>query len=383
MSDAPIKVLFVVNSLRFGGAEKHVVTLLNHLDPVRYALALTYLKPGDELLPQLNASRLRGGVSYAAIRGRFDIGALRRLAAQIAGHDVVVCTNSYAMAYAMLARGWASRKPPVIEVFHTTDLGSRKARWQMRLYRPFFAACDLLVYVCENQRRHWAQRGLRAREQAVIHNGIDPEYFRDTYSAEQKQALRRQFGFGPDELVVGLCAVMRPEKAHGDLLLAVARLRAAGMPVKALLIGDGVERANIEARIAAMELRDAVKISGFISDVRPLIASCDVMTLVSHHVETFSIAALEAMSLGKPIVMTRIGGAAEQLTDGVNGYLYPAGDIPALTAALERCLDPAHRKTLGDTARRVVVEQFSVPTMTAKFAAAIDRLAARAGGRDV
>jgi glycosyltransferase involved in cell wall biosynthesis len=99
------------------------------------------------------------------------------------------------------------------------------------------------------------------------------------------------------------------------------------------------------------------------------------MAIVSHHVETFSIAALEAMALGKPMVMSMIGGAAEQVTDGENGYLYRRGDIEALTGALRRLHDRMTRRQMGARARSAVVQRFSINLMTDAYAQLFVRLA--------
>ena len=70
-----------------------------------------------------------------------------------------------------------------------------------------------------------------------------------------------------------------------------------------LIIGEGPQRREIERQIAELELTGHAVIAGHRNDVRPYIACCDVMTLTSHNVETFSIAALESMALGKPLVL--------------------------------------------------------------------------------
>ncbi|MBK8286533.1 MAG: glycosyltransferase, partial [Ahniella sp.] len=126
------------------------------------------------------------------------------------------------------------------------------------------------------------------------------------------------------------------------------------MAARCLVIGDGEERANVERRIAELGLESAVVIVGFQSDVRPWVAACDVMAIVSHAVETFSISALESMALERPMIMSRIGGAEEQVSDGVNGFVFDAGDIGALTDCLRKCSDSAERVRLGTNARTVV-----------------------------
>ncbi len=378
---APINILFITASLDFGGAEKHLVSLINQLDPARYRLSLAYLKPPSPLLSQIDPARLERRVLCCDVRHKVDPRAAGLLARHIRAErvDIVVCANPYALLYGWLARIAAGKAVRLVEVFHSTELATRKERLHMLLYRPLFWASDALVYVCHNQRRYWHARGLRARLVQVIHNGIDPAHFDDRWSAAEKNAVRQAYGFPHDAYLVGLCAYMRPEKAHGDLLRAVAALVAAGLDVKCLLIGDGPQRPPIEAQIAALGLQPHVRITGFRDDVRQLIASCDVMAIVSHHVETFSLAALEAMALGKPMVMSAIGGAAEQVAHGENGLLFERGHIAALTAALRSLMGSVARHRMGGQARRTVLRQFSLATMTDAYAALFERLAARRG----
>jgi glycosyltransferase involved in cell wall biosynthesis len=147
----------------------------------------------------------------------------------------------------------------------------------------------------------------------------------------------------------------------------VRRLRDARIPAKALIIGDGPRRTDIERQIAQLDLAGQVVIAGHRNDVRPCIACCDVMTLTSHVVETFSIAALESMALGKPVVLTRIGGAEEQVRHGSNGLLFEAGDIATLVKHLRRLTAATERLSMGATAARDVREQFTIQRMVERF----------------
>ena len=377
MSASRPALLFIVNSLELGGAEKQVVTLLNHLDTSRFRLHLAYLKRGERLLPQLDAARLDELVCCDVSRGLERRG-LRRLRSLILERhiDAVVCTNTYSMLYGYLARRAASgsrRQPKLATVFHTTVLRTYKERMQMMLYRQLFRRSDLLLYVSENQRDYWRDRGLRAAADAVVHNGIDVEYFSDLQGPQQKQEMRHVLGLSAADYVIGLCSALRPEKAHGDLLQALGRLRLQGMPVKALFIGDGPERAAIEKAAQDLGLRQHVVITGAQQDVRPYIACCDVMTLVSH-TETFSLAALESMALGKPLVMSDIGGASEQVLHGQTGLLFEPGDIGTLAQHLQILCSPALRTRMGVAAQRRVRKLFTLETMTTGFTEQMSRL---------
>ena len=181
-------------------------------------------------------------------------------------------------------------------------------------------------------------------------------------------------GFAPQDYVIGLCSSLRPEKAHGDLLQAIGQLRSQGVAAKALFIGDGPERATIESAARDLGLGDHVVITGLQEDVRPFIGCCDVMTLVSHAIETFSLAALESMALAKPLVMSDIGGASEQVLHGQTGLLFEPGDLTTLADHLQTLESESLRARMGAAAQRRVRQLFTVETMTGGFTGQIERL---------
>jgi glycosyltransferase involved in cell wall biosynthesis len=346
------------------------ISLLNRLDPARFKLTLAYLQEEHELLDKIDHARVGGAVFCCHVAGNMDWQAARRLAGYVRGEevDIVVCANFYPLLYGWAARLLARRPVHIVEVCHSiwSHLGTLKAKLQMLLYGPLLRMTRMLVYVCENQRRHWRVRMLGAREDVVIHNGIDTTHFSNGYSQGQVDAFRAQYGLEAGDYVVGLCAYMRPEKAHGDLLAAALAARKQGVALKCLLIGDGPERASIEAKIARLGLEQQVVITGLIGDVRLALAACDVIVFTSHS-ETFSIAALEAMAMGRPVVMTDVGGASEQVVPGETGYLFRRGDTAALAGHLAQLADPARRRQMGQRACSTVSEKFSLGVMVGAY----------------
>ncbi len=371
-----INILFIASSLCVGGAEKHTVALANHLDGGLFKSHLCYLKPVEALLPQVHPE-IRERALSLDVRSRIDPSAIKKLREFIQGHDidVVIATNEYPVLYVQLALLGNRLPPRVIEVFHTTDFDRIKSRIQMLLYRPLFRRCDLLVYVSEKQRAHWQERRLHGKRDIVIHNGVDLERFQGFDDQAQNIVLRRSVGFAPEAYIIGVCAALRPEKAHIDLLEALRRLHDRGIAAKGLFIGDGPERTNIERRMARLNLEDSVVVTGFKDDVRPFLSICDVIALTSHAVETFSIAALEAMAMCKPLVLTRIGGAEEQVDNGINGFVFEPGDIAALTERLAGLQDPQLRRKMGAASREKVEALFSEQRMIAQFKSQIEELA--------
>jgi glycosyltransferase involved in cell wall biosynthesis len=163
-----------------------------------------------------------------------------------------------------------------------------------------------------------------------------------------------------------MCAVLRPEKNPLQLVDAIAALRARGIPARALFIGDGPMRAAIEARAAGAGVPDAVRITGLQQDVRGPLAACDVLVLCSD-TEALSLAALEAMARARPVVHTRVGGAAELIRDGDNGFLYPVGDLPRLVERLAQLAEPGLRGRMGAAARAAVAERFTEQAMVERY----------------
>lgn len=378
MSSRKINVLCLVSSLCVGGAEKHTVTLANMLDSQTFDVHLGYLKPVEALKSQIREG-LAAQTFCLHVRKRVDRAAVSRLREYIDSNDidVILATNEYPALYALMARRGTRRAPKLVEVFHTTPIHlSLKGKLQMLLYRPVFRRCDLLVYVSDKQREYWRSHGLTAKANIVIHNGVDLQRFRDRSDSSQRAALRAQCGFLAGDLLIGICAALRPEKAHRDLLQALARLRGRGIAAKVLIVGDGPERTVIEQTIAALNLSDCAFITGFQDDVRPYLAICDVVVLTSH-AETFSIAALEAMAMGKPLVLTCIGGAEEQVISGENGFLYEPGDIESLTDQLAALQLSSTRERMGTASRERVESLFSESRMTQQFEYEIKALGQR------
>ena len=361
------RALFVTGSLCHGGAERHSIALMNRLAERRHECHAVYVKSGADLLERI---RLRDGATVQCLGAAryFDWAALQRFAAHLGRIEpaAIVAANAYALMYAAWAMRLARRRVPLIVTYHSTRLFGLKEQLQMAAYRPLFWGADCTVFVCESQRRYWRRRGVFSRRNEVIHNGVDTGAFSSTRDASAGGRMRAALGFRAADYVIGLTAVLRPEKNPLQLVDAIALMRARGMPAKALVIGDGPMRSAVEARARACGVEQDVVIAGFQQDVRPHIAACDVMALCSL-TEAFSLAALEAMAMGKPVVHAEVGGAAEMISGGHNGILYPVGDTEAFAAALATLADRSVCERMGGNARRVVEALFSETTMVDRY----------------
>ena len=116
--------------------------------------------------------------------------------------------------------------------------------------------------------------------------------------------------------------------------------------------GDGPLREQLLRRAVELEIADRVHFIGEVEDVRPVLAAMDVFVLPSIAVESFSNAALEAMSMGRPVILSDIGGAREMIDDGVEGYVVSPTELARAAAGDHRRAVRRHAASGSRWARR-------------------------------
>lgn len=369
-----MRLVFVTGSLVHGGAERHSITLLNRLAERGHECHAVFVKDDRSQLERLRPGT-GGSIECLDAQRFFDRAALAAFAARLTAlqPSAVIAANDYAAMYASLARWLAGMSTPLLATFHSTRVQGFKEQAKMLIARALFPGLDCLAFVSARQCRYWRRRGLWARRIEVIHNGVDADAFNPARFAGPAMQVRRRCGIPAGDFVVGMLAVMRPEKNHFQLLHAIAALRRQGIPAHALLIGDGPLRSGIEDLARALAIDSFVAITGFQEDVRPYATACDAIALCSV-TEAFSLAAIEAMALGKPVVHSDVGGAREMIVDGHDGYLFPVGDLDALVHRLVRLADPARAQPMGSAARRAVEARFSEAAMVDRYERLLDEL---------
>lgn len=377
------RAIFVTASLTHGGAERHSIAVMNRLAERGHECHAVYIK---NVHTQLDRIRLRNGGTVRCLNATryFDGRALADFAAYISRvrPAAIVAANPYALMYSSLALGLSRLRVRLVVTYHSTRLLGAKEQLQMMLYRLFFWTTDCSVFVCERQRRYWLRRGVFSRRNEVIYNGVDTEQFCDGGDPRERAILRRVLGFSDADYVLGIPALLRREKNHLQLVEAIATLRNRGIPARALMIGDGEMRGAVEARARELNVENDVVITGLQQDVRPYIAACDAMVLCSF-TEAFSVAAIEAMALRRPVVHSDVGGAAEMIVPGCNGFLFPVGDTKALVEKLAILADRTVSTRMGKNARDVVERRFSERTMVDRYERLLlDLCRTRSGARE-
>ena len=361
------RVIFVTSSLPHGGAERHAIALMNRLAERGHQCHAVYVKKSGDKLDRI---RLREGGTVRCLGATryLDTHALADFATHISRivPTVIVAANPYALMYASLALRRSGVRAPIVVTFHSTRLLSAKEWLQMLYYRPFFWVANCLVFVSKRQKSLWLRRGVFSRRNEVIHNGVDTEEFCDRWNRREQGTLRGALGFSDADYVIGIPALLRPEKNHLQLVQAIAMLRALGIPARALMIGDGEMRSAIEARARELDVESDVVITGLKQDVRPYVAACDAVALCSF-TEALSLSAIEAMAMGRPVVHSDVGGAAEMIVPGRNGFLFPVGDTNAFVDKLALLAGRIASERMGQEARARVVALFSEKAMVDRY----------------
>jgi len=361
--------LFLMNSLTIGGSEKKVIKIVNALQKKGHRVHIAFLNRPETLLPDIDKSI---PVKFLNRKGKLDFFVFSGLYKYLSQNKIekILCINLYPSLYGTICQKLYSCKNGQTFTFvNTTDFPSRKEKLQMLVYWPLLMSSAGLIFGCETQREQWSSRYfLPKKKTSVIFNGVDSTHFSPSPPGGHQRTLRQHLNIPPEAVTVASIAAFRPEKSLSDLISACNILFQRGLPVHLVLAGDGPERERLIELSGRLGLSGRTHFLGSVNDVRPCLDLADVFALPSTSVETFSNAALEAMAMGKPVVLSDIGGAREMVQEGITGYLFRAGDVAELADKLAILLsDHPKCTTMGCNAMRMVRERFTFEAMLERY----------------
>ena len=366
----PLRLLHVIGNSRFGGAGRIILRLgqvakaegwqvdVLTTDPVfqravrQHGLGVVNLnvirreiRPLWDLAGLVRLSAFLRHEHYGIVHTHTSKGGfVGRLAARLAGVPVIVHTT----------HGFAfhERSPRSAHIFYST-LERIASRW-----------CDRIVSVSEFHRRWTLELGICNRSKILaIPNGIAPLARPETSRGE----LRRQLGVRNGDLLVLSMARLAPDKGLEYLIEAVAILLRTERRFQIVIAGDGPMRARLEELARNLGVADWVTFLGFREDVSDLLAASDLVALPSLR-EGLSIALLEAMAAGKPIIATTIGSHKEVASQAEIAHLVRPADAPALCEAiLQVASDTALRGRLGTNARTLFENCYTEDRMLSAY----------------
>lgn len=372
-----IRVAYVIDHLRVGGAQRHLLEVVRGLDRDRYALEMwsAAADPGDlaSVFEREGVPVRSFGISGTMLSPR-TLSAVRRVARDLAARDVQV-VHGYLFEGNFLAAlaGRLGRRPVTLVSKRSLDRYGRADRriaaWvsNQLASRVTVNASAVWDVVREHE---WCAPG----RMVLIPNGVAlPASVEPSASRRDAEDPR---GNGP---LVGMVGRLSWKKGYDVALAAFAQLRDALPGVRVDIVGDGELRADLEARAQSLGLGNTVRFLGQRRDVPELMRGFDCFVL-SSLIEGMPNALLEAMAVGRPVVTTSAGGSAEVVVDGECGLVVPPGDAAAIARAVESLLrDPQRARTFGERAERRVRESFSLEAMLRSFDELYTSELARAG----
>ncbi len=392
-----VRVLSVLNKLGFGGHEYRLLSLAKTIDRDRFDHSVITLTRDPEDVSNhgaMHAQFVAAGISvenlgqsqkFAAggpiglsLMGKSSLGMARSIT-KLAGLirqrriDVVEAHHTWAMFAAVMAGKLAGARS-VITAYHTRPWESVWMRWPGKIT---FGWADAIVTDSHARRGDIADwSSLPATKVVVIPNGVEPPQ-----SSRPAIEVRRALGLplDPSIKIIGQISGIVPSKGHEILLQAAERLLKHEANVAFAFVGysrgQDAYVAQLRQRIQELGLADRIALVGYPGPIG------DVWNVIDIHVhaslfDSLPNAIIEGMSLGKPAVVTAVGGIPEIVTHEETGLVVPPGDAAALEVALTKLLkSPTFAFRLGEAARRRHQERLRPEHMTTSMEQLFLRLA--------
>ena len=358
-----ITVLHLIDSLPREGAEVLLYDLIQRSDRDRFEFLVCALTRGGGV-----ADMLAGiGVPVFVLGRRtfWDLAAFIRLLKLIRHHRVDIVHSHLFSSH--LWGVLAARLTGVHRIFRTEhNLSGWKNRLRRVIDHLLCRCTDRIIAVSQPVRESLISVSrVNPEKVLVIENGLNLERLRFNISRVDKL---RELGLPPSARLVGTAAALTPKKGHRYLLAAARRILPRYPDLHLLLMGEGELLEELRETIRAEGMEGRVRLLGSRSDALEIISLLNVFVLSSIR-EGLSIALLEAMALGRAVVITAVGGGVEVVENGVTGLLVPPADPEALAGALERVLtDPDLEAKLGGAAEKKIRSRYDIRLMVDNYA---------------
>lgn len=355
-------VLHIIGGGEIGGAEKHILNLLQGMDRSRFTprLCCLFSEPFAQLAQEAGID-----VDVIDMRSKYNVGAFQAMKNLLLRHrvDIVHTHGVRANLVGRLGARMAGIKP-IVTTIHSVleqDYPSFWARVTNQLMEQMtLGYVQQFVTVSEGLKADLVSKGISQDKITTIYNGIDFAQFKPR---GQGEAWRQKLGIAPDKLVVGILARLHPVKGHQYFLEAADRIRHSCPNVHFLIVGSGLGKEQVLAQVERLNLQDQVTLTGFVDDIVGIYDLLDVL-VISSLSEGFGLTAVEAMAMQVPVVATNVGGLPEVIQDGVSGYLVPPANGPALAGKVLRLLsDNQLAQTIASSAFEWAESKFTVQAM--------------------
>lgn len=362
-----MKILYVLDSLAVGGAERSLLAIgrrLREAEPV-----MCHLHAADDLREAYEAASIRV-ISLGLTTDKAFLEGARRLRRVIRQErpDLIHSTLYGAGITSRLA-SWGPRRPRLLHTWVNEPPAHGHPANRPRIWRK--RAAQLLDAVTSRRVDHFlansraiAESHRRAYRIApervtVIPRGRDPVPY-EKVDPNTVAAVRQELELSTEHPVVLDVARLWHWKGQSDLVEAWPRVLRDLPDARLVLVGEGPDRPRLEHLVRTLGLGERVRFAGHRDDVPALLALADVFAFPSRY-EGLPGAVVEALFAGLPVVLSDIPVHRETVDDGVSGILVPAGDGAAWAAVLVDLLrEPERAARMGDAGRHRAYERFHV-----------------------
>lgn len=374
----PIRIERVITRLNIGGPARHTILLTRYHRDMGFLTELVAGResPGEgNMLPLAAANGVEPVIIPALGR---ELSPLRDPAVLLTLYSRfrrlrpdVVCTHTAKAGAVGRVAAWLARVPVRVHTFHghvfSGYFSSAKTRFFVELEKRLARISTRIIVLGERQQREITALGVGRPEQFVqVPYGLDLSAFLE--AEKHSGELRKELAIPQDAPLAAIVARLVPIKNHAVFLRA-AKLVCGSLPAaRFLIVGDGPERARLEALTEQLGLKGRVIFLGFRDDLPRIYADCDATVLSSDN-EGMPLALIESLAAATPAVATDVGETREVIRDGESGFVVPPSDPEALAAALLELLrSPERAKQMGLAGRRHVYPRFSIERLAADTA---------------
>ncbi len=371
-SDRRLSILHIIEAPMWTGAMSQTLATVVGLKRRGHEVTLA-TTPGSILWGRADAE----GIDLVGVELRSELNpfAVARLASIVRSRRIQVIHAHRAHAHSIgLLLACVTRRPLVVSRRTTleprSNLGSR-IKYRSRSVTRIIAISEAVASVL-------VDFGVRRDRIAMIHSGVDTTIYSP---GRDGSSVRTEFGLSPHVPLVGMMAnAYGPSKGH-DTFLEAARMILSDTPETVfLLAGHHTDKPPLREAAAELGIADSVVFAGYRTDVPDILASLDVSVNCPRSREGLSVAVMEALATGVPVVATDVGGIPELVRNGETGLLVAPGDAAGLAGAVTRLLsDSDLASRLAEAGTSFVQEHLTVEHMVNAIAKLYGDVLAEAG----
>ncbi len=366
-----IKVLQIIESTGKSGPRYLLSNLAHNLDKDRFQVEVICSTLRDKDFYADIQKMKDAGIKVIILEMRRNISLLSDLIAffklcfyiRKVRYDIVHTHSSKAGFLGRLS----ARLMGVKTVIHTPHCFCFEALGMLRIKKRFyfyiekFAAlfCDKIIAVSESQRQDIIKRGLGDQNKVVtIANGID--VYRFTNNRFDVNKKKQELGLNHGSIILGAVGVLNESKGHCYLIEAVSEIIKEGFDIRLIIAGEGILRRDLETLSDSLGLDSRIKLLGFRQDVPGLFSLMDIFVFPSLW-EGMSLALLEAMASGLPVISTDVHGAVDLIQENKRGILVQKKDVKGLAGAIRYLVcNPEEAKRMGKEAQKLILEDYTL-----------------------